>query len=227
MVWARPAISPCYKAALPATTSGRTASTWSRRCATSSPINDWSDIPPPRSIVRAKREGHLVKIPKPTLVIDSGKTAAATPSRRKTLPGSRPIIIFAPAKLAPPFVAKLDIRLERFHGPRGLQGYSAGGVIFLRRRLPGRERAATLAHELAHEILHDMRSRSEMVHRQREPEADATSCAVQRALGPPSRAPASLAWHGGDGKLVPQSLKRVQRAARRVLRAYESLMARE
>lgn len=35
---------------------------------------DWTDIPPPASIVRAKRAGHLVKIPKPTLVIDSGES---------------------------------------------------------------------------------------------------------------------------------------------------------
>ena len=33
---------------------------------------DWSDIPPPKDIVRARRDGHLVKIPKPVLVIDSG-----------------------------------------------------------------------------------------------------------------------------------------------------------
>jgi hypothetical protein len=99
-------------------------------------------------------------------------------------------------------------------------------VIFLRRRLPGRERAASLAHELAHEIVHAMRSRGEMVHRQCETEADANSYVVLRVLGLPSKAPAYIAWHGGDGKLVLQSLKRVQRAARRVLRVYESLMAR-
>ena len=34
----------------------------------------WSDIPPPASIIRAKRDGHLVKIPKPTLVIDSAES---------------------------------------------------------------------------------------------------------------------------------------------------------
>jgi len=30
---------------------------------------DWSDIPPPRDIIRARRDGHLVRIPKPVLVL--------------------------------------------------------------------------------------------------------------------------------------------------------------
>jgi hypothetical protein len=177
---------------------------------------------------------------------------------RKVIPGSRPIIIFAPAKLTPPFmpvavydvsqttgrrlprldlalhgptdiaagleraVSKLGIRLERFDGTPGAQGYSCGGTIYIRRHLPGLERAATIAHELAHEILHDMRSRGELPPHHRETEADATSYVVLRVLGLPSKAPAYIAWHGGDGKLVLQSLKRVQRTARRILRAYES-----
>jgi hypothetical protein len=35
---------------------------------------DWRDIPPPRDLVRARREGHVVRIPKPTIVIDSGES---------------------------------------------------------------------------------------------------------------------------------------------------------
>jgi hypothetical protein len=123
--------------------------------------------------------------------------------------------------------SKLGVRIERFAGRRGLQGYSMGGLIRLRRCLPGRERAATLAHELAHEILHTMRSRGEWTHRQVETEADATSYVVMRALGLPSKAPAYIAWHGGTGKLVLQSMKRVQRAVRRILRAYQSVRARK
>jgi DNA excision repair protein ERCC-4 len=34
----------------------------------------WSDIPPPRDIIRARRDGHLVRIPKPVVVIDSGES---------------------------------------------------------------------------------------------------------------------------------------------------------
>ena len=117
--------------------------------------------------------------------------------------------------------ATLGVRVERFDGRPGLQGFSTGGTIHLRRRMHGLERAATIAHELAHEILHTMRSRGDTTHAQVETEADATSYVVMRALGLPSKAPAYIAWHGGTGALVLRSLKRVQRAARRILRAYE------
>jgi DNA excision repair protein ERCC-4 len=36
--------------------------------------NDWRDIPPPKSIIRATRRGHVVRIPKPVLVIDFGES---------------------------------------------------------------------------------------------------------------------------------------------------------
>jgi ERCC4-type nuclease len=58
----------------------RTRSTAARKAAPELPEEapdrtlDWTDIPPPASIVRAKRDGHLVKIAKPTLVIDSGES---------------------------------------------------------------------------------------------------------------------------------------------------------
>lgn len=35
---------------------------------------DWCDIPPPKDIIRARRRGHLVRIPKPVIVIDSGES---------------------------------------------------------------------------------------------------------------------------------------------------------
>ena len=182
---------------------------------------------------------------------------------RKVIPGSRAIIVFAPAKLTPPFiavpvydisqtrgrrlpsldialrgptavadalervVAKLGIRLARFDGPHGIQGFSAGGLVQLRRRLPGLERAATLAHELAHEILHHLLSRNESSYRLHEIEAEATSYVVLRVLGLPSKAPTYIAWYGGDGKVLLQSLARVQRATRKILRAYESLATPE
>ena len=117
--------------------------------------------------------------------------------------------------------ATLGVLVERFDGRPGLQGFATGGTIHLRRRMPGRQRAATIAHELAHEILHTMRSRGDTTHAQIETEADATSYIVMRALGLPSKAPAYIAWHGGSGALVLRSLKRVQRAARRILRAHE------
>ena len=52
-------------------------------------------------------------------------------------------------------------------------------------------------------------------------EGDAASYVVMRALGLPSRVPACIAWHGGRGALVLRSLKRIQRAARWILRGCE------
>jgi hypothetical protein len=119
--------------------------------------------------------------------------------------------------------AHLGVIVRRAPLPPGVLGRSELGVVTLRPRLPGTEYAATLAHELAHEILHTMRSRgATMTHSQIETEAEATSYVVTRALGLPSKAPAYIAWHGGSGELVLQSMKRVQRAARRILQASEA-----
>ena len=113
------------------------------------------------------------------------------------------------------------------HGglPPNVIGRSQGGTITLQRRLSGQERAATIAHELAHEILHTMNSPGEATHAQIETEADATSYVVMRALGLPSKAPAYIAWQGGSGALLMGSMKRVQRAARRILLAHEQASA--
>ncbi len=35
---------------------------------------NWHDIPPPKGIIRARRKGHLISIPKPVLVVDSGES---------------------------------------------------------------------------------------------------------------------------------------------------------
>jgi hypothetical protein len=118
---------------------------------------------------------------------------------------------------------QLGVIVRRAALPPGILGRSELGVVTLRIRLPGTEYAATLAHELAHEILHTMRSRGATAnHTQLETEAEATSYVVTRALGLPSKAPAYIAWHGGSGDHVLQSMKRVQRAARRILEACEA-----
>ena len=82
-----------------------------------------------------------------------------------------------------------------------------------------------LAHELAHEILHQReraragkRGRAQ-THAERETEAEGTSYVVMRALGMASKAPAYIAWNGGDGAAVLRSMARIQRAARTILDA--------
>lgn len=85
------------------------------------------------------------------------------------------------------------------------------------------ERAATLAHELAHELLHtghttrgDGGGLGEI---EQEVEAEATAYVVLTALGLPSKAPLYLAGRGGSGKLILQSMQRIQHAARAILTA--------
>jgi hypothetical protein len=114
--------------------------------------------------------------------------------------------------------AALGIRLvDLRHGSH--LGESVGGEIRIRLGLPGRERAAVLAHELAHELLHQRdpeRRRGVVVE---ETEAEATSYVVLRALGLPSKAPGYIAWRGGSGAHIARSLGRIQRAARSILEA--------
>lgn len=124
--------------------------------------------------------------------------------------------------------AALGVIVETVALPDDVRGRSLGGRIELRPGLSGRERAATLAHELAHELLHqEERRRAETMKRpgptrtkaERETEADATAWVVLTALGLPSKAPAYIAWQGGTGAMVLRSMTRVQRAAARILRA--------
>jgi hypothetical protein len=116
---------------------------------------------------------------------------------------------------------RLGLNIESLSSDRQALGESVGGTIRIRSGLSGRERAHTLAHEIAHELLHDMHSRGTTTHAVLETEADATSYVVMRALGLPSHAPAYIAWQGGSGSVVLRSMKRIQRAARRILRECE------
>jgi hypothetical protein len=111
----------------------------------------------------------------------------------------------------------------------GTAGSSHGGRVEVSPRLGTAEQVRVLAHELAHEVLHQeeraraaARSRPppSRTHAQEETEADATAWVVLRALGvraPPT--PTYIAWQGGEGKDVLRSMGRIQRAARRILRA--------
>lgn len=117
---------------------------------------------------------------------------------------------------------RLGVTVVELKGRPGLVGASVGGEIRIRAGVSSQERAATIAHELAHEILHQQASakkRLRLSHADRETEAEATAYLVLRVLGLPSKAPAYVAWQGGDGKMVLGALGRVQRAARRILEA--------
>ncbi len=102
----------------------------------------------------------------------------------------------------------------------------------IRARLSGRDKVAVLAHELAHEVLHQReRARAAQAkrpprprtHAEEETEADATAYVVLGVLGLPSKAPAYIAWQGGDGAQVLRSMSRVQRAAKEILVAADAV----
>jgi hypothetical protein len=124
--------------------------------------------------------------------------------------------------------ARLGIAVAREPLEPGVGGRSHGGRVEVDPRLPTAEQVRVLAHELAHEVLHqEERARAMALkrpppgrtHAERETEADATAFVVLQALGLRAPAPAYIAWQGGDGATVLRSMSRIQRAARRILRA--------
>jgi hypothetical protein len=122
----------------------------------------------------------------------------------------------------------LGIAVEYDVLPDGIAGRSLGGRVQICRTLSGRAKVGVLAHELAHEILHQeeraraaaaKRAPPRRTHAECETEADAAAYVVLGVLGVPSKAPAYIAWQGGDGAQLLRSMSRVQRAARRILSA--------
>ena len=115
--------------------------------------------------------------------------------------------------------AVLGVRIAPLYGLGHVTGCSLGGEIRVRPDLPQCERAAVIAHELAHELLHHSDPHRRRTHAEIETEAEATSYVVLRALSLPSKAPTYIAWRGGSGALLARSLRRIQRAAKRILDA--------
>ena len=124
--------------------------------------------------------------------------------------------------------SRLGISVEYVGVADGAAGQSEGGRVRIRARLCGQEKVAVLAHELAHEVLHQReraraaqakRPSKPLTHAEVETEADATAYVVLGVLGVPSKAPAYIAWQGGDGAQVLRSMSRVQRAAKEILEA--------
>lgn len=124
--------------------------------------------------------------------------------------------------------ARLGIGAEYGGVQEGAAGQSEGGYVRIRAGLGGSQKVAVLAHELAHEVLHQReRARAAKAkrlprprsHAEVETEADATAYVVLGVLGLPSKAPAYIAWQGGDGAQVLRSMSRVQRAAKEILEA--------
>jgi hypothetical protein len=62
----------------------------------------------------------------------------------------------------------------------GVQGYSEGGRIVIRRWLETPAKTAVILHELSHELLHRGEDRKAISKRQRELEAEATAYVIMR-----------------------------------------------
>lgn len=119
------------------------------------------------------------------------------------------------------FVGDLGIALKYSEEIAPARGTSEGGRITL---LPGLSPAVefeTLAHEVAHELMHRDERRPSTTKRIRETEAEAVAFVVCSAIGleMASAAQDYIGLHGGDAKLLSESLEYIQRTATRILSA--------
>lgn len=99
-------------------------------------------------------------------------------------------------------------------------GTQCGRVVRLRKDLRPIERCRVLAHEYAHALLHAGSGKRPDLP-VLEAEADATAWVTLQSLGIRCPSPAYIASHGGTGKSVLSSMRRIQAAARAILEAVE------
>jgi len=100
----------------------------------------------------------------------------------------------------------------------GVDGWSSGGRIGVRRGLPPAEESSVLVHELAHELLHrdDREPERQKV---RETEAEAVAFVVCEAIGLDTKRAAAdyIQLYNGDRETLLSSLDRIQRTARVII----------
>jgi len=119
------------------------------------------------------------------------------------------------------FTTEQGIALEYSQDITPARGTSSGGKITL---LPGQSPAgefATLAHEIGRETMHRSERRSSISKRIHETEAEAVAFVVCSAIGLDTGSAAQdyIGLHGGDAKLLSESLEYVQRTATQILNA--------
>jgi antirestriction protein ArdC len=122
------------------------------------------------------------------------------------------------------FVRDSGIRLEYSPGIAPARGMAERGKITLLPNQTPAETFATLVHELAHSDLHFGKRRTNTDKRVRETEAESVAYVVCSAIGLDTGTAAQdyVTLHGGDAKLLLESLEYVQAAASRILNAIES-----
>ncbi len=110
------------------------------------------------------------------------------------------------------------IDLEYMDTPAGVDGWSEGGRIVIRRALRPAEEFSVMVHELAHELLH-CEERGSTGRSARETEAEAVAFVVAQAIGlnPGSASSDYIQLWNGDRSTLLASLERVHRTAAAVL----------
>jgi hypothetical protein len=103
----------------------------------------------------------------------------------------------------------------------GVQGFSTGGRIVIRKSLETPAKAAVILHELSHELLHRGEDRKTISKRQRELEAEATAYVVMRRFGIEHVASNYLATYNVDGEQLRESLETISNAAKRLIAVIE------
>jgi hypothetical protein len=117
---------------------------------------------------------------------------------------------------------KLSIQLDYEEIPdAGVQGYSAGGRIVIRKSLETPAKAAVILHELSHELLHRGEDRKTISKRQRELEAEATAYVVMRHFEIEHVASNYLATYNIDGEQLRDSLETISNAAKHLIAVIE------
>ena len=100
-------------------------------------------------------------------------------------------------------------------------GRSYGGKIVVKSGMPEAETFSVLVHEYAHETLHKGDRRKDTTKTVRETEAEAVAFVVCSGIGLETGSAAQdyIGLHGGDAKLLGESLEYVQRTATQILNA--------
>jgi antirestriction protein ArdC len=122
--------------------------------------------------------------------------------------------------------AKLNIVLN-YEEPQepGLQGYSVGGRIVVRKSLCAAAKCAVIVHELAHELLHQNNHKSDAMQKtraQRELEAEATAYVVMQHYGVQHVAAFYLASYAANGDQLRSALETISSTVKRIISAVEA-----
>ncbi len=191
---------------------------WATRCAKESAVfASWPPRPYKRTSDDGEEEERLSFAA--VAVFDAGQLTetSALPSYRFTLPDDQQER-YAAVLAA---VQAEGIRVEERDDLGSAEGYSAGGVIALRRGLDSRSRLLVLLHEWSHELLHKGAANTLA---RKEAQAEATAYVVSRhfGIGHPFAADYLQSWRVLTLEDLERELDAVLRAAGHIIDRLEA-----